>query len=87
MKMTATRNDIQEWLAEAQEKGSAFLIIGYDWFDRSNFPVFCDSAEACRNKLASLKSSGNRYDEVYDLSLSVEDQLAERRALHYPSDE
>jgi len=82
--MTTTRNDINHWLEEAQEQNCAFLIIGHDPFDNENFPCYCATEEAACEKLNSLLKNGNRYDEVYDMSMDIAAQLLERRAHHYP---
>jgi len=82
--MTATRNDIDRWVEEAQKQKCAFLIIGLDPFDHGNFPCYCDTEEAACKKLDSLIKSGNGYDEVYDLSMDMDAQLKEYRAVHYP---
>lgn len=82
--MTATYEDISRWLIEAHEQGAAFLIIGHDWFDHENFPIFCKDGEECHEKLKGLQGSGNRYDEVYDMSLPIETQRNELRSMHIP---
>jgi len=84
--MTATYEDISEWFDEAKAKGCAYLIIGLDPMDHDNFPVYCKDAAECYKKRGDLFQSGNSYDEVYDLSLPKEMQMAERRALHFPPD-
>jgi hypothetical protein len=83
--MTATREDIEHWVQQAKDKGSAYLIIGLDPMDYGNFPVFCESGKDCMNQLTRLLGSGNSYDEVYDFSLPIDAQLRERRAIHLPS--
>lgn len=82
--MTATQREIEEWLKEAKKTKAAFLIIGLDPFDYDNFPIFCKDGKECNEALKRLSDSGNRYDEVYDMSLSIEKQLAERRSMHFP---
>lgn len=82
--MTATRQDILDWLKEAKKTKAAFLIVGHDPFDHENFPVYCENADECKAALKRLIAHGNSYDEVYDMSISVEKQLAERRSMHIP---
>ncbi len=84
--MTATRNDIELWLHQAREQGSGFLIVGHDWWDHENFPIYCKDAAEVHDALDRLRCGGNRYDEVYDMSLSVEEQMQEHRAIHIPPD-
>lgn len=82
--MTATKQDIERWFEEAKKQGSAFLIIGHDWFDHDNYPIFCDDAKEVHENLKRIHDGNNRYDEVYDLSLPIAGQLAEHRAMHIP---
>lgn len=82
--MTATRKDIAAWLRQAKDAGVRYLIVGLDPFDFDNFPVFCESDAECRAAIRRLTENGNRYDEVYDLSLPLDPQLAEHRAMHLP---
>jgi len=82
--MTATRQDILDWLKEAKKTKAEFLIVGHDPFDHENFPIYCKDAAECNGSLKRLIRDGNSYDEVYDMSLSIEEQLAERRSMHIP---
>lgn len=82
--MTATRKDIAAWIRQAKDAGAAYLVVGLDPMDYDNFPIFCDSGAECNAALRRLTESGNRYDEVYDLSLPIDPQLAEHRAMHLP---
>lgn len=85
--MTASQQDILNWLKIAKKNKSAFLIVGLDPFDHDNFPVYCATSDECNAQLNSLNRSGNSYDEVYDMSLSIDDQISERRSLHLPKKE
>ena len=82
--MTATRKDIESWLKQAMASGAAYLIVGLDPMEYDNFPVFCESDAECNAAIRRLTENGNRYDEVYDLSLPLDPQLAEHRAMHLP---
>ena len=82
--MTATRTEIVEWLETAKQHKDAFLIIGLDPFDHDNFPIYCQTAQVCTEALTRLIRHGNSYDEVYDMSLPIDTQLAERRSMHLP---
>lgn len=82
--MTATQQDIKTWLRQAKDAGAAYLIIGLDPMDYENFPIVCDGDAECNAALQRLIQTGNYYDEVYDLSLSLDEQLSERRSMHLP---
>ena len=83
--MTATRNDVRRWLDEALERGSAFLIVAVDQFDYQNYPLHCVDAAECTLKYLGVSASSMQVvDEVYDMSLDIEEQLAEKQAWHLP---
>lgn len=82
--MTATRKDIATWLKQAKAVHAAYLVVGLDPFDYDNFPIFCESGKECEAALRRLTESGNQCDEVYDLSLPIDEQLAEHRSMHLP---
>jgi hypothetical protein len=85
--MTASKNDILHWIDEAKERGSAYLIIGLDPFDYDNFPIYCESGDECRYKIDDLLRTGNRYDEVYNMSMDIDDQINEYRAMNLPPED
>jgi len=82
--MSATLTDIKGWIKKAQDDECEFLIIGYDTYDHGNFPCYCDSEKQACETLERLRKTGNVVDEIYDFSISMDIQLKERRAFHYP---
>lgn len=82
--MTATRQDIKDWLDTAQSDKKAFLIIGLDTHDYENFPIYCRDSQECLEKLKGLTDFGNSCEEVYDMNMSIDTQLSEHRAMHIP---
>lgn len=85
--MTATREDISRWYDDAVAKKAAFLIVAVDTWDYENYPIYCMSAQECRLQYASHNGPNmQRVDEVYDLSMDRASQMAERRAVHLPSE-
>lgn len=82
--MGITANDIRQWIEDGIEKQAEFLIVACDTFYYENYPVYCSLKEV-EEKYKSI-STGNmsRVDEVYDLSLNIEDQLKEHRSFHLP---
>jgi len=82
--MTATREDIISWLERAKELNSTHLIIAVDTYDFDNYPVYVTSNENVEEEYDKIiKSSMQRVDEVYNMSLNIEDQLKERRAMNF----
>jgi gamma-glutamylcyclotransferase (GGCT)/AIG2-like uncharacterized protein YtfP len=82
--MTATREDINGWLKRAKELNSTHLIIALDTYDFDNYPVYVTSDKNVQEEYNKIiESSMQRVDEVYNMSLSIEDQLKERRAMNF----
>lgn len=81
--MSATRQDIQRWIDEGKERGATHVIVALDTYDYDNYRVYVmpgQSAEDCVRVIRA--ESMQRVDEVYNLSLDIGAQLAERRAFH-----
>jgi hypothetical protein len=77
--MAATREDIRRWLLHAADGGARWVVIKRDGFDNSNYPV-----ALTRSGEVFKAMKGDPTEEVYDLSLSIELQLAEERSWHPP---
>lgn len=82
--MTATREDIESWVREAQQKGATHLIVAVDRFDHENYPIFVMPGESVMEKTPN-GSNMQGYDEVYSFTgkHEVTAQLRERRAVHF----
>lgn len=87
--MTATRTDIQGWLIEAKARGARWLIVGRDNFDYDNYPIYVMPDEDIWHRVDHLGDNGtggmgDSYDEVYDMQMDTDAQMAEWRAIHLP---
>lgn len=60
------------------------MIVAYDSFDNSNYPIYVLEGEDPQDK---KPSNGDRVDEVYKYSLGWEFQSKERRAMHWEKDD
>jgi hypothetical protein len=81
--MAPSKSDIEEWLADGQQKGASHLIVVCDQFEYEDYPVYVmpdESAKKLTNHYDSLEMS--KVMEVYDLSLDWATQLDEYRAYH-----
>lgn len=80
--MATTKDDIRRWLERGKEGGASHMVVCCDTFDRSDYPVYVQTAEAAH---AKVKSPGEmqKVMEVYKLDLDWDAQLAERRAFHF----
>lgn len=84
-------SDIKNWLALAQKKGCRYLIISHDTFDFGDYPIYVHSQDNFWEKMprkfgtsSSVNDLSNQAHEVYDLNMSLDDQLKEKRAWHPP---
>lgn len=78
--MSATQNEIKNWLEEGKKRKATHVIIALDTWDYSNYPVYVSSDQDVRSIISSYDSKQDRIDEVYDLSLSIPSQLQQGRA-------
>lgn len=85
--MPASRSDILRWLDEAKSQDARWMIVKCDSFDYHGnasdsccYPVYATDAERVRE----VMGNADRTMEVYDLALSIDDQMAECRAMHPP---
>lgn len=82
--MPATYEEIKSMV----EKGYAMddcthIIIVCDTYDYNNYPVFVIRGRDIHAEIERIKGeSMQRVDEVYSTDLSIESQMAERRAWH-----
>lgn len=81
--MTATKQDIKGWLEQAKEGGATHLIIAVDTFDFDNYPVYVSPQEDVLKEYGRIiGSSMQGVDEVYNMSMDINKQLKEHRAMH-----
>ena len=85
--MPTTKSEIRNWIESAKEENAKYMIVACDGFDHDDYPIFCDSVDQCREKHAEHNGKNMQtIMEVYDLSLPIEEQLNEFRAMHLPAD-
>ena len=79
--MTATRQDIERWLEQAKEKGSTHLIVVVDRYNHFNYPVYVGSNKDIKKEIKRIESQSMQgIDEVYNMSMDIDEQLAQYRA-------
>jgi len=82
--------EIEEYFDRGVEEGQQFLVIYNDSFDYDYYPVFFKDAESFwetnEKYMNNIGRSWTSIEEVYDLTLEKEFQLAETRARHFPPD-
>lgn len=81
--MAATKSDIREWLERA-DKDATHMIVVCDTYDWDDYPVYVYRHENVRVKEAEYNAkSMQRVMEVYNLALSIEEQLNQHRCFNY----
>ena len=81
--MTATLQDIKYWIEKAKEKGATHLIVVVDTYDHENYPVYVSEKQDINDEYARImKSEMQGIDEIYNMSMDIDKQLAEHRAFH-----
>jgi hypothetical protein len=82
--VSTTADEIRGWLIEAQATEDAtHMLVICDTFDHSDFPRTVTKGEDVRAVIERERSKTmQKVMEVYSLKLSLDRQLAERRAWH-----
>jgi len=81
--MTATKSDIERWLDSAKEKGASHLIVAVDTYNHDNYPVYVGYNEDINKEIERVESGQLQgIDEVYNMSMDIDEQLSEFRAWH-----
>ena len=82
--MTATKLEIIMWLEKARAQGATHLIIACDRYNYDNYPIYVTAKEDVRKEIRRIiRQNMQSIDEVYDMSMSLEEQLNEHRAVHF----
>lgn len=81
--METSRKDLEGWFDEGKKKGARHMIVLCDTFDWTDYPVYTRTDDDC---LLQYRNPGKRQKvmEVYDLSVSKDEQLRERRVMRLP---
>ena len=78
--MTATKQDIEQWVNDGIAAGASHVIIVCDTFNHDNFPVNVQPGEDVVEKVTVLRQQEmTTVDEVYDLSRPLRLQLDDVR--------
>lgn len=79
--MTATKQDIIDWLERAKTMKATHLVVVCDSWDWENYPIYVLAGEDV-NKVINDHQGKNmeHIDEVYNLSKDTDLQLAQYRS-------
>lgn len=78
--MAATKSEISQWLKEMRKIGATHMVVKCDTFDWEDYPIFVMPDEDVR-EIANKK--GDQLMEVYSANYTDDEQLSERRAVHF----
>lgn len=82
--MRTTKATIARWLNQAKKDGATHLIVVCDTFDHEDYPVSVMPGKDVREVYAKYNGKNmQRVMEVYSLSMDLDAQLNEFRALHF----
>lgn len=84
--MAATREDIRGWIKRCQEEGATHMIVVCDTWDYEDYPVPVMPNEVVEERADYYRNASmQNVMEVYSFTgkHTIEDQMAERRAIHY----
>ena len=75
---------IKVWLKQAEKKGCTHLMVVCDDFDHSDYPVYIMPAMNVTKEYENKhRKNMSRVMEIYNLSMDIEKQLKEYRAVHF----
>jgi len=79
-----TKDDIIRWLEAGLDKKATHMIVVCDSFDHEDYPVYVKQGQDARERAAEYDGKNmQRIMEVYNFSIDLKEQLAERRAFNY----
>lgn len=79
--MAANKWMIESWLKREKAVESDYMLVVCDTFDYEDYPVYV-SKEDLEKAIQQYSSNMQTIAEIYNLSLDIDAQLAERRAWH-----
>ena len=76
--MSASRQTIREWLEKGKSMGATHVVIALDTYDYDNYPVYVKPGGKSAQEEADRVNAGSMQsvDEVYDLSMDIDEQMS-----------
>lgn len=82
--MAATHNDIRNWLDRGIKDGATHVIIVCDTYDFEDYPVYVMPEQSAVEEYSRNHGTNmQKVMEVYNLSLDIDIQLSEHRAMNF----
>jgi len=82
----ASKQDLISWFKEGVNQKKSHMIVFCDQIDWFDFPVYTSGLEEFKEEYLKYSEphSAIVVVEVYDLNMSMDEQMKEYRAHHYP---
>ena len=82
--MAASLASIRGWVTQAKQNPDyTHVIVVCDTYDWEDYPVNVEKAETVQERVAYYSKNMQRVMEVYNLSLDLESQFREHRAMNF----
>ena len=79
----ASYDEIQGWIEKAKKDNCTHLIVAVDRFDYEDYPVYVTPGKDVSTEIALIEAKDMQgVMEVYNLSMDINEHLAEHRAYH-----
>ncbi len=83
--MGTSKDDIRRWFQKGVEDNQDQMVVVCDTYDWSEFPVYTKGLKGFTRRYSEIVDNDmNEVMEVYDLKMSLNFQMSEHRAFHYP---
>jgi hypothetical protein len=77
--------EIVEWFSLGVMNGDTHLLLIYDTFDKTEYPIYAKGDDAAADQFRLYNgASHQQVKEVFDLRLGTDEQMLEERAWHLP---
>lgn len=75
-----TLDDLKQWFQDGVKQKATHMIVVCDTFDWADYPVYVKEGEDAKTKAKEYSGKEmQRVMEVYNLKLSVEEQMGSRK--------
>lgn len=82
--MGTSRQEIERWIKRGKDQNATHVIVVCDTFDYEDYPVFVKEGQDVRKVFEAYSGKNmQRVMEVYNLSMDIQKQLNEHRAMNF----
>lgn len=77
-----TQSEIGAWFDQGIEQGATHMLVVCDTFDWDDYPVYAKGLKDAHERVKAAHGGMNKLMEVYDLSMSKDEQLKAGRVFN-----